>query len=646
MRTLKLFITMIFMLTLVLSLAACVNTVKFTVNFDSNGGTEVLPVTTDGTSTVSIPDNPTKEGYIFDGWYRDNGSFETPFTANSLLDAPLSSDMTVYAKWTVGYAYSVTFDSNGGTEVFKMIGTDYGIFHINEPTAPTKEGFVFVGWYSDTLLTTAWDFEMDEVTSSMTLYAKWEANEYSINYNMYSNEFIPGTSVVLAFDETIIQVESGRNHTAALTSNKKLFLWGSNSNGQLGDGTIINSSIPLDITSEFNLSVGETIDDVALGDNHSAVLTSEGRLFLWGSNSNGQLGDGTQIDSSNPLDITSEFNLDDGETITNIELGAYHSSALTSSGRIFTWGCNWSGRLGNGLDSDSSVPYDITNQFNFNPDEYVVTVSLGTLQSSALTSEGRLFMWGNGSQGTIGTGGYYDSLIPLDITNRFGLQAEEMLVIMSMGETHSSALTSNNRIFVWGSGDFGELGEPGSWQHINPFEITSEFNLNVDDKIAFIEMGIDFSSAITLNGRVFTWGFNSSGQLGDGTIINKDYPVEINDSFNLHPNETIENLSLGYGHSSALTSEGRILIWGSNSHGQLGNNTIIDELKPSSPVFIFYKLQDIRIYNFNASIEEYIPLLEGYIFDGWFTDETLTTIYIEGEMPPENIILYGQWIED
>ncbi|MBU1020898.1 MAG: InlB B-repeat-containing protein, partial [Firmicutes bacterium] len=589
---------------------------------------------------LSTPIEPTREGYTFIDWYSDS-----ELTTLYDFTSEVTSNMTIYAKWDKIELeiYTIMFDTNGGTQISSVLVEENHVF--STPIEPTREGYTFIDWYSDSELTTLYDFT-SEVTSHMTIYVKWEVNQYTINYNIFSDEIILGTSIVLDFDETLIQFESGRSHTAALTSDYQLFVWGSNSNGQLGNGTITYSLIPLDITSEFNLGIGETIVLVKLGDFHSAVLTSLGRVFLWGGNNYGQLGNGTQIDQLTPLDITSEFNLNPSEMIVSIELGANHSAALTSSGRIFIWGCNWSGRLGNNSDIDSSVPIDITNQFNLDTGDYITVINLGGVHSSALTSNSRLFMWGEGGQGTIGNGTYEDSNIPLEITDRFGLGVEEQLVSISMGETHSSALTSNHRLFVWGSGDFGELGEPGSWQHINPFEITSEFHLVGNEKIAFIEMGHDFSSAITLDGRVFTWGFNSSGQLGDETVINKDYPVEISSSFQLYPNETIIKLSLGYGFSSALSSEGRIFLWGSNSEGQLGNNTVVDELKPSKPVLVFYKMLNSRIYDYSANIDEYVPILDGYTFDGWYIDESLATLYLLGEMPSENITLYGQWIAE
>jgi len=82
-----------------MTLSSCNSTISYTIDFDSNGGADVSSVETGGSSVITMPDNPTKEGFLFDGWYWDNNTFERPFTANSLLELPLSSNVTVYAKW-------------------------------------------------------------------------------------------------------------------------------------------------------------------------------------------------------------------------------------------------------------------------------------------------------------------------------------------------------------------------------------------------------------------------------------------------------------------------------------------------------------------------------------------------------------------
>ena len=102
----------------VLLLSACTNSVEFTINFDSNGGSEVSSIKTDGTSSITLPNDPIKDGYSFAGWYWDNSTFRDLFTVNSLLERGISGNLTVYAKWNkedtpIG-AIKVTFNSMGG----------------------------------------------------------------------------------------------------------------------------------------------------------------------------------------------------------------------------------------------------------------------------------------------------------------------------------------------------------------------------------------------------------------------------------------------------------------------------------------------------------------------------------------------------
>ena len=133
----KLSFLVILLVMLALSLSAC-SGVEVTINFDSNDGSEVAPVSTTGDATLSIPQNPTKEGFIFDGWYWDNETFNRQFTANSLLDAPIQSNMTVYAKWKVtqqvdDYLISATgFEIEGDNLYLEVSNTTENFSFINK----------------------------------------------------------------------------------------------------------------------------------------------------------------------------------------------------------------------------------------------------------------------------------------------------------------------------------------------------------------------------------------------------------------------------------------------------------------------------------------------------------------------------------
>lgn len=172
----KLLITFLSVLMLVacaIGIAAC-GKVEFKLSFIVDG--EVYAsIDTSGDEVITMPDEPKKEDYIFDGWYWDKDTWQRPFTANSLLNEPISSDMSVYAKWLeediTKRSYTVSFNSFGGSAISDAT-VQYGKL-LTEPSEPTRIGYVFVGWYKDANLKTEWNFAADTVTEDITLYAKW-----------------------------------------------------------------------------------------------------------------------------------------------------------------------------------------------------------------------------------------------------------------------------------------------------------------------------------------------------------------------------------------------------------------------------------------------------------------------------------------
>lgn len=148
--------------------------VDFEVQFIVDGEVYAT-IDTAGEETISLPENPQKDGFKFDGWYWDENTWERPFTANSLLDEKLTSDMRVYAKWkdteSEVQEYVVTFNSMGGSEI-DSITVEEGVL-LTKPTDPTYAGYIFNGWYKDEELQTEWNFATDTVTENITLYAEW-----------------------------------------------------------------------------------------------------------------------------------------------------------------------------------------------------------------------------------------------------------------------------------------------------------------------------------------------------------------------------------------------------------------------------------------------------------------------------------------
>src|SRR3989339_83279 len=147
--------------------------IQYTITFEENGGSAVLDITQDFNTAVTAPNNPTKEGYTFGGWYSD-----VELTTAYTFTVMPAQNITLYAKWTI-IQYTITFEENGGSAVLD-ITQDFNTA-VTAPNNPTKEGYTFGGWYSDAALTTAYTFTVMPA-QNITLYAKWTIIQYTITF--------------------------------------------------------------------------------------------------------------------------------------------------------------------------------------------------------------------------------------------------------------------------------------------------------------------------------------------------------------------------------------------------------------------------------------------------------------------------------
>ena len=170
---------------------------KYTIKFNSDGGTPVDEMTAKYESAIAEPESPTKEGYVFSGWYEDKG-LTKPYAFSTMP----SRDLVLHAKW-MKEEYIVNFDSNGGTQVEPI--KSYYQDNIEEPEIPTKEGYAFEGWYTDSNLTNKYDFN-SEILSNITLYAKWTEAKYTIKFN--SDGGTPVDEITAKYESAIAEPES------------------------------------------------------------------------------------------------------------------------------------------------------------------------------------------------------------------------------------------------------------------------------------------------------------------------------------------------------------------------------------------------------------------------------------------------------
>lgn len=158
------------------------------------------------------------------------------------------------------------------------------------------------------------------------------------------------SSIALNGLDHVIAIAAGANHSLAITADGGIWSWGSNISGQLGNGSVADSAVPVRVTG-LPRAVA-----VAAGDAHSVALADDGTVWAWGDNSSGQVGDGTNVNRATPVRV--EFL----GGIVAIAAGKLHSMALAADGTVWNWGGNYSGQLGNGTTANNAKPVAVTKQ--------------------------------------------------------------------------------------------------------------------------------------------------------------------------------------------------------------------------------------------------------------------------------------------
>jgi len=373
---------------------------------------------------------------------------------------------------------------------------------------------------------------------------------------------------------TVAAVAAGGYYSLALTSDGRLFAWGQNGSGQLGDGSTTQRLSPVAVDVSGALA-GRVVASVDAGANHSLAVTTDGRLLAWGSSGFGLLGDGFATRRTSPVAVDSSGVLA-GRTIAAVTAGALHSLALTTDGRLFAWGRGFEGQLGAGFAVQRNAPVAVDTTGALAGRE-VAAVGAGANHSLALTTDGGLFAWGYNSFGQLGDGSINqrDAPVAVDTT---GLLAGKAIVAVAGGFEHSLALSSDGRLFAWGYNVFGQLGDGTATNRTVPVAVDVSGAL-AGKTIAAVAAGAYHSLALTSGGQLFSWGNNGNGQLGDASTLQRSAPVAVDLSGAL-AGKTIAAVAAGAYHSLALTTDGQLFGWGLNVDGGLGDGTTTQRQAP------------------------------------------------------------------
>jgi alpha-tubulin suppressor-like RCC1 family protein len=352
--------------------------------------------------------------------------------------------------------------------------------------------------------------------------------------------------VVYAFDDVFVPVDAFRQGN--------LFTWGRGTEGQLGNNTAVNRSTPV-----TTFAGGANWKQVAGGSYHTAAIKTDGTLWIWGRNAEGQLGDNTSTERLIPVTTFAG-----GTNWKQVSMGDRYTVAIKTDGTLWTWGYNYNAQLGINNTDIRSVPVT-----TFAGGTNWKQVACGYIHTAAIKTDGTLWTWGNGGNGRLGTNDSTQRATPVT-TFAGGANWKQV----ACGDYHVAAIKTDGTLWTWGNGGNGRLGDNNTSDRLTP---VTTFAGGTNWKQ--VDGGSFHTAAIKTDGTLWTWGQNANGQLGDNTTTTRNTPVTT-----LAGETNWKQVTTGSSHTAAIKTNGTLWTWGRNDYGQLGTNTAINR---STPVTTF-----------------------------------------------------------
>jgi alpha-tubulin suppressor-like RCC1 family protein len=402
-------------------------------------------------------------------------------------------------------------------------------------------------------------------------------------------------SPVVAEDYRITgSIASGDQHGLALSVSGRVWSWGNQAQGRLGNGQTASAQMTTPIQVLHGVGQFETGAALAAGFNHSLVLDQQGQLWSFGRNSDGQLGNDSTTDAPVPVQVLRGVApLQPLADAVAIAAGQDWSLALSSSGELLSWGRQSTGRVGAGTTSGSRLlpgPVLRGDLPEFPALSGIRGIAAGPafgLAREANARElqdatGKVWVWGSNNSGQLGQGNTANSSRALPVKLNATTLLEDAWEV-SAGEAHAvivrwHATDPALQGSVWAAGNraYGRIGNgstaAGSVTY--PVPVLKAAGVALDG-IEQVSAGAAHTLALDGDGFVWSWGYNGYGQLGDGSTNNRAYAMKVKNPSGTGDLGGIVRVAAGgdglQGASMALAGDGTIYVWGRNQQGQLGN---------------------------------------------------------------------------
>jgi alpha-tubulin suppressor-like RCC1 family protein len=333
----------------------------------------------------------------------------------------------------------------------------------------------------------------------------WGNNTYGqLGNNSFTDSAVPVN--VIGLSSGVIAVSAGCNHTCALTSAGTVMCWGFNYDGELGNNSTTDSSVPVDVVG---LSSG--VVAVSAGVDHTCAVTSAGAVLCWGDDYDGELGVLPAPNTQNILVPVSMSRL--ASDVIAISAGGSYTCAITSAGALQCWGSSPYG-------PDTTFPVEVQGLSSG-----VIAVSAGDEHACAVTSASAVLCWGYNGYGELGNNSTTTTPIsgPVDVQGlSSGVIAVSAGDAPGGGGAQTCSLTSAGAVMCWGDNTYGQLGNNSFTDSAVPVNV-----IGFSSGVVAVSAGGYHTCAVTSAGAVMCWGDNTYGQLGNNSFTDSAVPVGV-----------------------------------------------------------------------------------------------------------------------